>query len=206
MAIGLVTLDMRFAGGVRKAASRLGARVLHASSTEELPLSIRVVVAKRSEGLELTGWKALYLEDYGSVDGLVERAVEMALGVESYRTAIVAVDPGKSIGAAYILDGKVVRTKRYGVEEGLVDDITHFLKTHSRAEKKYVLIGAASDPNVGGRIADKIRRAVYGERDVEVMLVDESSTSRGLLPKARGMSKDEYSALLLLIRNILKLE
>lgn len=202
--IGLVTLDMRFAGRVRKAAAKFGAEVLHASSAEELPLSVKVAVAKRGEGLRLDGRKTLYLEDYGSVEELVERAVEVALGAEDYSVAVVAVDPGKNMGAVYILDGKLVRTARYGVIDRLIDEAAYFLRSHSRAEKRCVMVGMTSRPEIAGKIADKIRRALYGE-DVEVMLVDESSTSKGLLPRARGMSKDEYSALLLLIRNILKL-
>lgn len=204
--IGLITMDMRFAAKVRQAASRLGAKVLHVPSIKELPLTVRVAVAKRGEDIRERGWRILYLEDYGSVEELVERAVEAALGVERYRVAVVAIDPGKTMGAAYILDGSVVYTRRYGVLESLVDDVAHFLRTHRGAERKYILIGAASDVEVGARLAERIRRAVYGEGNVEILLVDETSTSKGLLPRARGMSRDEYSALLLLVRNILKLE
>ena len=38
------------------------------------------------------------------------------------------------------------------------------------------------------------------------MVCDESFTSRGLLPKIKGMSKDEYSALILSLKNLLRLE
>ncbi|HDJ67048.1 MAG TPA: hypothetical protein ENF33_05005 [Nitrososphaeria archaeon] len=202
--IGLLASDMRFGNKVKEVASTLGVGVKHVLSLDELPLSIRVVIAEKREGVDDQRRIILYKDDYDSIEELVERASEIAVGELRYRLAAAAIDPGKSIGVAYILNHRVIRTKRYGIIEGLLDDLSRFMKSHSRAEKKYVLIGATSNPENAKVIARKIMRALYGE-GVIIKLVDESNTSKGLIPRMRGMSKDEYSALILSLRNILKL-
>jgi len=202
--IGLLASDMRFGNMVKEIASTLGVRVKHVLSLDELPLSIKVVIAEKREESANQGRIILYKEDYDSIEELVERASEIAVGELGCRLAAAAIDPGKSVGVAYILNHRVIRTKRYGIIESLLDDLSRFMKSHSRAEKKYVLIGATSDPENAKAIAQKIMKALYGE-GVIIKLVDESNTSKGLIPRMRGMSKDEYSALILSLRNILKL-
>jgi len=202
--IGLLASDMRFGNMVKEIASTLGVRVKHVLSLDELPLSIKVVIAEKREESGDQGRIILYKEDYDSIEELVERASEIAVGELGYRLAAAAIDPGKSVGVAYILNHRVIRTKRYGIIESLLDDLSRFMKSHSRAEKKYVLIGATSNPENAKAIAQKIMKALYGE-GVIIKLVDESNTSKGLIPRMRGMSKDEYSALILSLRNILKL-
>ena len=202
--IGLLTSDMRFGNMVKEMASALGVRVKHVLSLDELPLSIKVVITDERRKLDNRGRIILYKEDYDSIEELVERASEIAVGELRYKLAAAAIDPGKSVGVAYILDHRVIRTRRYGIIESLLDDLSRFMKTHSRAERKYVLIGATSNPENARAIAQKIGRALYGE-GVIVKLVDESNTRRGLIPRMRGISKDEYSALILSLRNILKL-
>jgi len=202
--IGLLTSDMRFGNMVKEMASALGVRVKHVLSLDELPLSIKVVITDERRRLDERGRIILYKEDYDSIEELVERASEIAVGELRYRLAAAAIDPGKNVGVAYILDHRVIRTKRYGIIESLLDDLSRFMRTHSRAEKKYVLIGATSNPENARAIAQKIGKALYGE-GVIVKLVDESNTRRGLIPRMRDMSKDEYSALILSLRNILKL-
>ena len=202
--IGLLASDMRFGNMVKEIASTLGVRVKHVLSLDELPLSIKVVIAEKREESGDQGRIILYKEDCDSIEELVERASEIAVGELGYRLAAAAIDPGKSVGVAYILNHRVIRTKRYGIIESLLDDLSRFMKSHSRAEKKYVLIGATSNPENAKAIAQKIMKALYGE-GVIIKLVDESNTSKGLIPRMRGMSKDEYSALILSLRNILKL-
>ena len=203
--IGLITLDLRLGSRVKEIASRLGAEVIHVAEADELPLKVRVVILSKKEGVELSGREVIYIEDYGSVEELVERAYELALGKRSYELTIVAIDPGKSMGAAYILDNKLIKTRRYGIVEKLVDDVKRFMKAHRLAKERYVLIGSTTSPEDAELIAEKIRRALYDERGLKVMLVDEFSTSKGLLPRMKGVSKDEYSAILLSIKNLLGL-
>ena len=195
---------MRFSAIVRRLASELGAKIIHVSDPEELPLDVNVVIASKREGFKITRGKALYREDFDHVEDLVEKAVELCLVGSSYKNVIVAVDPGKNMGAVFLIDNKVIKTGRYGLVENLVDDIKKFMKTHRDAEKRYVIIGAASDFKIVKEILSSLEKALWGE-EVTLIVSDESFTSKGFIPKLRNMSKDEYSALMLSIKNLLKL-
>ena len=105
--IGLLTSDMRFGNMVKEMASALGVRVKHVLSLDELPLSIKVVITDERR-LDERGRIILYKEDYDSIEELVERASEIAVGELRYRLAAAAIDPGKSVGVAYILDHRVI--------------------------------------------------------------------------------------------------
>jgi len=202
--IGLITLDMRFSAMVRRAASELGAKVIHVSDPKELPLDVDVIIMSRNERFEIDRGKILYKEDFDSVEDLVEKAVELCLVGSSYRNAIAAVDPGKNMGAVFLIDNRVIKTGRYGLVEKLVEDISKFMKSHRDAERRYVIIGAASDFKIVKEILSKLEKALWGE-EVTIIVSDESFTSKGFIPKLRDMSKDEYSALMLSIKNLLKL-
>ena len=202
--VGLVTLDLRLAALVRKISHEYRLDVVHAASSEELPLDVEVVIAKRAEGFKIDRKKVLYWEDFGSVNELVERALELALTGLNYKLAVVAIDPGKSLGAAYLLDNLVIKTRTYGMMEQLVEDAGRFLERHERAERKYVIVGAASGFELVKQILKRLERRLRG-RDATIIVCDESFTSRGMLPKVKGMSKDEYSALILSLKNILRL-
>ncbi len=203
--IGLVTLDLRLAAKVRRASKKYHADVIHVARAEELPLDVRVVIAKRDEGFKMIKGFVLYPEDFSSVEELVERAVEAAFTGLKYKMAVVAIDPGKNLGAAYLLDNIILKTKKYGSVDRLVEDVESFVKGHRKAERRYIIIGAASDFEAVKGILRKLEKRL---RDCEatLMVCDESFTSKGFLPKLRGMSKDEYSALMLSLKNILRLE
>ena len=200
--IGLITLDMRFASRVRRSAEKMNVEVIHVSRLDELPLTVKAVIARRGE-VEVSDPRIIYAEDYQNEEELVERALEVSLGLRDYKVAAVAIDPGKNMGAAYIVDGRIIGTRRYGLLEALVDDVVRFLKTHRKASR-YVLVGSSRGLNVSEKITDEIKRHFYGE-DVKFLRVDESGTSKWVLPRERGMSRDEYAALILALRNFLRL-
>ncbi|MCD6312916.1 MAG: hypothetical protein J7L79_03795 [Thaumarchaeota archaeon] len=202
--IGLVTLDLRLAALVRKVSRDYRLDVVHVASSDELPLDIEVVIAKRAEGLKIDRKKVLYQEDFNSMNELIEDALELAITGLNYRMAVVAIDPGKSLGAAYLLDSRVIKTKTYGMIEELIEDVKRFLERHERAERKYVVVGAASGFELVKQILKRLERRLRG-LDATIIVCDESFTSKGILPKIKEMSKDEYSALILSLKNILRL-
>ncbi len=203
--IGLITLDLRFSAMVRKIASELGARVIHVADSEALPLDIDVVIASRKENLRVDWEKVLYREDFDSVSDLVEKAVELSLVGSDYKTVMIAIDPGKNMGAVFMLDNKLIKTRRYGFAENLIEDVKKFVRAHENAERKYIVIGAATDFKMVKDIMLGLERALRGE-DVTIIVSDESFTRKGLIPRAKGMSKDEYSALILSLKTLLNLK
>lgn len=203
--IGLVTLDLRLASAVKKIAPSYNVEVIHVVDPADLPLEIQVVISHRNELKKLDRGAVLYEEDFDSVDGLVEKAVELALVGPKYRLVVVAVDPGKNLGAIYLVDGKVIKSRRYGEIGNLIEDVKKFMRSHSDAERRCILLGATSEPQIVEKVLKEFERQLRGE-DVAMVVVDESSTSKGLIPKLKGMSKDEYAALMLTLKNILKLK
>ena len=203
--IGLVTVDLRLASRVRRLISEYDVEFIHAADPSDLPLDVGALIAKRSEGLVDNRGKVLYLEDFNSIEELVERAVEFAITGSDYRVVAVAIDPGKSPGVAYLVDNKLLKTRRYGLIEDLVEDVGRFIERHSEARRKYVIIGSSTNFE---NVKEVLRRLEKKLRDqgVTIIVCDESFTSRGLLPKLKGMSKDEYSALILSLKNLIKLE
>jgi len=203
--VGLVTLDLRFTFMVKKAAQEYHITVVHVVDSKELPLDIEVVIAKRSEGLVIDRGTILYMEDFSSVEELVERALEIALIGLKYKMAVAAIDPGKNLGAAYLLDNVILKTRKYGLVDDLVEDVEKFMRRHEEAERRYVIVGAASDFEIVKNILRKLESKLRGH-ETTIIVCDESFTSRGMIPKFKGMSKDEYSALILSLKNILRLE
>ncbi|MCS7132593.1 MAG: hypothetical protein N3F65_03090 [Nitrososphaeria archaeon] len=199
-----MTLDLRLASAVKRVASTYNVEVVHAAEPMDLPLDIEVIVTHRNEFPKLDRGKVLYSEDFASVEELVEKAVELTVIGPKYKLAIAAVDPGKNMGAVYMLDGKIIKSRRYGLIEDLVDDVKRFIKMHGDAEKKYLLLGAASDLQVVKRALNEFEKHLRDE-GVTIIVCDESFTGKGLIPKVKGMSKDEYAALILTLKNLLKL-
>ncbi len=193
------------ASAVKRLASAYNVDVVHVADPGDLPLDVEVVITRRDEFPELDRGKVLYKEDFDSIEELVEKAVELTIVGSSYELVIIAVDPGKSMGAVYLLDGKIIKSRRYGFIEDLVDDVKRFMRAHKEAEKRYLLLGAASDLQMVKRILGEFEKCLKGEEGITIIISDESFTRKGLIPKVKGMSKDEYSALILTLKNFLKL-
>jgi len=202
--IGLLTLDMKLAAKLREISGEYGVEIMHSIDADQLPLDVDVVIASRNEGLSIDGRRVVYCEDFESLDECLERALEMAMGRPGRRMVIAAIDPGKSLGAAFLLDNFVLKTRRYGSSEELVSDVKRFLSMHREAERKYVVLGATTNINAIKSIMRKLEEAISGV-GATIVVCDESFTTKGILPKMKGISRDEYSALVLSLKSILGL-
>ena len=202
--IGLLTLDMKLAAKLREISGEYGVEIMHSIDVDQLPLDVDVVIASRNEGLSIDGRRVVYCEDFESLDECLERALEMAMGRPGRRMVIAAIDPGKSLGAAFLLDNFVLKTRRYGSLEELVSDVKRFLSMHREAERKYVVLGATTNINAIKSIMRKLEEAISGV-GATIVVCDESFTTKGILPKMKGISRDEYSALVLSLKSILGL-
>jgi hypothetical protein len=203
--IGLVTLDMRLAARLREISQEYRVELVHSIDAESLPLDVDVIITSRSEEMHVDGRRVVYYEDFESLDECLERALELSIGGLGRRMAIVAIDPGKSLGAAFLLDNFVLKTRRYGSLEGLVNDVKRFLHRHQEAGRKYVVLGATTSISAVKLFMRNLEEAISGA-GATIVVCDESFTSKGVLPRMSGMSKDEYSALVLSLKNILGLE
>ncbi len=204
--VGLVTLDMKFASLFREAVSKMGIKIIHALDIDELPLSVLVVVAKKSElQLENVKRRILYVEDYSSLEELIEKVLEALNEVESYQNVLIAIDPGKTIGVAYLVNGKIIKTSKYFYEESMLEDIKTFLERHREAEEKIIVIGSTTTQEELSRFLQLMTKHFKGIEGLRVEVIDEFRTTRGVIPREKGLSKDEYSAIMLSLRKKMKL-
>ncbi|MCL7397276.1 MAG: hypothetical protein LZ167_07685 [Thaumarchaeota archaeon] len=199
--VGLVTLDMKFASLFREAISKMGVKTIHTVSIDNLPLSVNVIVTKRGEfQVDAVNRRTLYLEDYRSMEELIERVLEVLNGVESYQNILIAIDPGKTIGVAYSVNDKIIRTSKYFHEESMFEDVKAFLDRHREAEEKMILVGSTTTQEELSRFLEMLTKYLRSIEGLKIEVIDEFRTARGLIPREKGLSKDEYSAILLLLR------
>ncbi|MEN2974022.1 MAG: hypothetical protein ABDH32_00390 [Candidatus Caldarchaeales archaeon] len=205
--VGLVTLEMKFASMFKEAASNLGLKVIHVLEIDELPLSIRIVVTTEKNITKNSGDRTIiYAGDYGSIEEILEKVLETLLGIEAYRNVLVAIDPGKTIGVAYLVNDKIIKTSRYVYEEKMMEDLKNFLERHKTAGEKTIVIGSTTDVESSLKLVESIRKNLERFNDLRIEIIDESRTRKGLVPKEKSVSRDEYSAILLSLRNRLKVK
>lgn len=199
--IGLVTLNMKFASSFRETMSKMGVKTIHALSIDELPISVNVVVTKKNEIHEKTlNRKILYLEDYQNVEELAEKVLEVLNGVESYQSILIGIDPGKTIGVAFSVNYKIIRTSKYFHEGKMIEDVKAFLERHKEAEEKIIVVGSTTTEEASLRLQQLLTKHLKDFERLRIEFIDESRTTRGLIPRERNLSKDEYSAILLSLR------
>lgn len=205
--VGLVTLDMRFASSFKEAVSKMGIKTVHALNIDELPLSVVAVIAKKSElRLDKVKRKILYVEDYESLEELAERVLEVLNEVESYENVLVAIDPGKAIGVAYVVNDKLIKTSKYFHEVAMLEDMKNFLERHREAVEKLIIVGSTTTQEDLSRFLQLLSEHFRSIEGLKVEVIDEFRTTRGLIPRERGLSKDEYSAIMLSLRRRMKVK
>ncbi|MEM4467320.1 MAG: hypothetical protein QW655_01885 [Nitrososphaerota archaeon] len=200
-AVGLITTDMKIASMVREVASKMKLKVFHVLDVGELPIHVNILISTRSEKIEnIEGREIIYIDDYRDIEEAVEKAVEKLSGIEKYERVIVAIDPGKTIGVAYTVNGVVIKTCRYEDLGKMVIDLKDFLERHKDSYEKTVIIGSTSMIDEALKFMEIIREPLKDVVDVKIEIVDEAKTSRGLISREKEVSKDEYSAILLFLR------
>ncbi|MCS7126258.1 MAG: hypothetical protein NZ929_05035 [Aigarchaeota archaeon] len=204
--VGLVTLDMKFASMFKEASSKVGFKVIHVLSLDELPLSVKVVVTTEKEISKFAGNRTIvYAENYGSMEEILEKVMEIMLGIDIYKSVLIAIDPGKTVGVAYLVNDKIIKTSRYVYEEKMIDDLKSFLERHRDAGEKIIIIGSTTTIEESSRLLETLSKSLSKFEGLRMEIIDESRTAKGLIPKEKGVSRDEYSAILLSLRNKLKL-
>ncbi|MEM4667584.1 MAG: hypothetical protein QXD35_00560 [Nitrososphaerota archaeon] len=200
-AVGLITTDMKIASMVREVASKMKLKVFHVLDVGELPIHVNILISTRSEKIEnIEGREIIYIDDYRDIEEAVEKAVEKLSGIGKYERVIVAIDPGKTIGVAYTVNGVVIKTCRYEDLGKMVIDLKDFLERHKDSYEKTVIIGSTSMIDEALKFMEIIREPLKDVVDVKIEIVDEAKTSRGLISREKEVSKDEYSAILLFLR------
>uniref|UniRef100_A0A7J3VU62 Uncharacterized protein n=1 Tax=Caldiarchaeum subterraneum TaxID=311458 RepID=A0A7J3VU62_CALS0 len=186
MTLAVLTKDFRLAAQVVEEAARRGLTARHVIEPAEIPLSARAVVMKRGEFGTVSRPPSLYAEDFTSTTSLVDRAVELAYSKKTVRNAVIAIDPGKTIGAAFMADELLLRTESYSDLHRFSQTVVEFFKTHPTSTHT-ILLGSGA-PEFREEILRDIRSKTP---DAVVKNVSEKNTSK----LSRGI--DELAAAML---------
>jgi len=100
---------------------------------EPIPIEIKAVITTEKERPLVNHEKVLVLTDEIELEALINQALQVVQGKESYEKLVVGIDPGEVFGLAVLADGKVVETENcFSVEETL-DKIKNILKNFKDA-------------------------------------------------------------------------
>jgi hypothetical protein len=87
---------------------------------ESIPIEIKVVITTEEERHMIKHERILIFEERTDPEGLINEALKIARGKESFERVIIGVDPGDVFGLAVLADGKVIETMNcFSVEETL---------------------------------------------------------------------------------------
>ncbi len=185
--VGVVLRDNARATLVLEACRRLGIHAVWATSPEELPLTVRVVVASREEKAMPSRLKTLYVEDYPSLDCLALHVASI-LGPSRPRSSLeVAIDPGQKLGVAYVVDGYVVKTSTYPHLGVFEEDCRRVVECLGSERRLAFYIGYRPEA-LTHELVSRLKKLYPNST---ILLLPDDGTG----PEFKGLSPDEEAAL-----------
>jgi len=200
--IAIITSDTRLASRILSEAASRGVEAMHVMSETDLPLSAKVIITKRLEFPEPSYGHTVFAEDYTSPTAIIDRAIEVCAGKAEARQITVSLDPGKRVGAAYLVDDVVVRTATYTDYEMLASSIEEFVKNHPNVSLS-VVIGAGA-PNHRDEMLRFLKKRLPFLSNASIHLVPEDRTSRqrSWMRSRRGMDESAAASLQRRLRRV----
>jgi hypothetical protein len=145
---------------------------------EPVPIEIKVVITTEKEKNQINHEKILVFREETEPEAIVNEAVRILEGRETYEKIVIGVDPGEVFGLAVLADGKVIKTENcFSVEETL-EKIKYAVKNveNTPATSVYVKVG------------DGVR--AYKERLLEAL--DETLPSNVILESVSEAGTNRY--------------
>lgn len=180
---------------VLEALRRLDLGSVWVTSPESLPLSAKMVVLSREEGLKPpAGFKTVYVEDYASLECL---ALHVASGIGPPRpksSLAVAIDPGQRLGIAYVVDGRVVRTCTYSGVAAFERDLKLVVECLGEGRQLAFYIGYRPE-QITHELVTALKRRYPG---AVIQLLPEEGKTQAF----EGLSRDEEAALKIYFRAV----
>ncbi|MEM4302821.1 MAG: hypothetical protein QW470_00025 [Candidatus Caldarchaeum sp.] len=191
--IAVLTSDMKLARNVVEEAVRRGLKADHVTNPGDIPLAAKAVVVKKGEFKEITHGNPVYADEYTSPTAIVDRAIEVAYSKDKIRKVVVAVDPGKTMGAAFLADNILLRMESYTDYKHLTSSVSEFFKNHPNS-KQAVIIGSGA-PEFREKLLKTLLSKTSSINPQIIHSVPEKNTTK----LAKGW--DEAAAALLLRRH-----
>lgn len=153
---------------------------------ESIPPFIKVVITTEGERHLIDHPNVLTYNVDEDPAGVVDEAIRIASGKESYEELVIGVDPGKVIGVAVLGDGKVIKREEFSSMVKAMDFIvTELNRLPSKVKRVRVGMGA---PEVAEEIARKLDATL--PKDIVIEMVSEEGTS---ISKNSSLAKKKLS-------------
>ncbi|GBC70842.1 hypothetical protein HRbin02_00613 [Candidatus Calditenuaceae archaeon HR02] len=186
--VAVLLRDNAKASKVLEAFRRLDIQAIWVTAPEEIPLTVKVVVASMEEGLAIPAHlKILYVEDYRSHDCIALQAAS-SLGPNRPQTSLdVAIDPGRRLGVVYVVDGYVVKTHTYPSIDAFEEDCRMAVECLGNGRRLAFYIGYRPEALTHELVA----RLKKHYPTATILVLPDDGTG----PEFKGLSPDEESAL-----------
>jgi hypothetical protein len=165
---------------------------------DPVPLSVRVVLTTKEESDQISHPRILVFRQGTNPESVVDEALLIIQGKESYERVVVGVDPGKNCGIAVLGDNKILET----ITASKIEDASHLIVDNLKrfpAEIKVVRVGEGP-PEYTKTLLTLLNTSL--PKDTLVEIVSEVGTSRLTSNSVNlRVSKDAISAIKIAGRN-----
>ncbi len=163
-----------------------GITFISLSPNSKIPIHVNLVLTTREEHHLLDHQNVISYDEGEDVAEIIDRAIQLAYGIQEVRKVTIGVDPGKKWGVSAIADGRVVHSNEYismkDVEGKIQDLITKIV-----AEEYVVKVGNGSEP-YHSQLISRLNELL--PREVIIESVQEEGTSSSLIRKSRRINAE----------------
>ncbi|MEM0010845.1 MAG: hypothetical protein QW424_02945 [Candidatus Bathyarchaeia archaeon] len=170
---------------------------------EPIPSSVKVVITTAEEKNLIKHPNIIVYNVEEDPSKIVDEAIRISSGKESYEEIIIGVDPGKKFGVAVLGDGKTLKGKEFSSIEETIDFILTEVERESSKVKR-VRIGMGV-PEIAEDIARRLDLALPKDVIIEMVSEEGTSTSKDATLAKRKFSDADSAARIALKRGEIRL-
>lgn len=153
---------------------------------EAIPPSIKVVITTEGERHLINHPNILAYNVEENPSRIVDEALRIASGKETYNELVIGVDPGKVFGVAVLGDGKTLKREEFSSMVKAIDFIlTELNRLPSRVRRVRIGMGV---PDVAEEIARRLESALPENIVIEMVNEEGTSTSKDVTLARRKLS------------------
>jgi len=172
---------------------RKNAPFLSVTPNEPIPVEVKVVITTEKEKHLINHERILIYKDNTDPEAVVNEALKIAHGKESYEKIVIGIDPGEVSGLAVLADGKIIETENCFSIEEILHKVKSTLKNLDTSTATVSVKIGDGVPTYKEKLLDALDEALPSSVVLEV--VSEAGTNRYLneIKHRRGL-RDIVSA------------
>ena len=157
---------------------RKNAPFLSVTPNEPIPVEVKVVITTEKEKHLINHERILIYKDNTDPEAVVNEALKIAHGKESYENIVIGIDPGEVSGLAVLADGKIIETENCFSIEEILHKVKSTLKNLDTSTATVSVKIGDGVPTYKEKLLDALDEALPSSVVLEV--VSEAGTNRYL--------------------------